>query len=763
MNNRKALFLVLILCFLNTFEIISQTIQQEQQPLTTILKRLESRYNVSFSYADNHIKNISSPLPNNTLSLEEALRILEKHTHLQFETLNNRFVVITKPQTNPPKVEQLDEVFITKYLIKGLSISKQGHLIIKPKEFDLLPGLTEPDVLQTIQTLPSVLSVDETVSNINVRGGTHDQNLILWEGIKMYQSGHFFGLISAFNPYLTEKIQVTKNGSSAKYGDGVSSVIDMQLTDSIEQKSSYGVGVNLISVDGFAKTPISKNSNIQIAARRSLTDAVKTPTYNQYTKRVFQDSDLSNTISSDETFYFYDVSAKYLHNVSPKDKFQVYGTLSKNTLDYKEQANINENTSASGSYLKQVNLAGGLSYSRHWNTKLTTTAEAYISNYNLNAANVDLANNQRLKQENEVFENTFKLHVDYSVSPYLKLEGGYQFFEVGISNFEDVNNPPFNSYIKEVIRTHSGYVEGQLSTKNQKTLLKIGARTNYISKFKTLLVEPRARFNQQFLTFFKVELLGELKSQTTSQIIDLQKDFLGIEKRRWVLANNTTIPIIKSKQASLGLHFNKNRLLVSAEGFIKHVDGITTRSQGFQNQYQFTNATGRYKTYGIDFLINKHFNNLSTWLSYTYSKNDYVFKSLNNNHSFPNNIDIRHQLSFAGSYAINRFKIALGLNWHTGRPYTPPKEFNQTQNTTINYQSSNSQHLNDYFRTDISTTYTFSIFKNKQAVLGASVWNVLNRKNIINTYYTLEDSNTVNKVENTSLGITPNFSFRVNL
>ncbi|WP_240640234.1 TonB-dependent receptor plug domain-containing protein [Mangrovimonas spongiae] len=763
MNNRKALFLVLILCFLNTFEIISQTIQQEQQPLTTILKRLESRYNVSFSYADNHIKNISSPLPNNTLSLEEALGILEKHTLLQFETLNNRFVVITKPQTTPPKVEQLDEVFITKYLTKGLSISKQGHLIIKPKEFDLLPGLTEPDVLQTIQTLPSILSVDETVSNINVRGGTHDQNLILWEGIKMYQSGHFFGLISAFNPYLTEKIQVTKNGSSAKYGDGVSSVIDMQLTDSIEQKSSYGAGVNLISIDGFAKTPISNNSSIQIAARRSLTDAVKTPTYNQYTKRVFQDSDLSNTISSDETFYFYDISAKYLHNVSPKDKFQVYGTLSKNTLDYKEQANINGNTTASDSYLKQVNLAGGLSYSRHWNNKLTTTAEAYISNYNLNAANVDLVNKQRLKQENEVFENTFKLHLDYSVSPYLKLEGGYQFFEVGISNFEDVNNPPFNSYIKEVIRTHSGYVEGQLSTKNQKTLLKIGARTNYISKFKTLLVEPRVRFNQKFLNFFKVELLGELKSQTTSQIIDLQKDFLGIEKRRWVLANNTTIPIIKSKQASLGLHFNKNRLLVSAEGFIKHVDGITTRSQGFQNQYQFTNATGHYKTYGIDFLINKHFNNLSTWLSYTYSKNDYVFRSLNNNHSFPNNIDIRHQLSFAGSYAINRFKIALGLNWHTGRPYTTPKEFNQIQNTSINYQSPNSQHLNDYLRTDISTTYTFSIFKNKQAVLGASVWNVLNRKNIINTYYTLEDSNTVNKVENTSLGITPNFSFRVNL
>ena len=96
-----------------------------------------------------------------------------------------------------------------------------------------------------------------------------------------------------------------------------------------------------------------------------------------------------------------------------------------------------------------------------------------------------------------------------------------------------------------------------------------------------------------------MEILGEFKHQTTSQTVDLQNDFLGIENRRWVLANSNTetinangklifpVPVLRSKQASAGLHYNKKQFLISAEAFIKNVDGITSRSQSFQNQFQF--------------------------------------------------------------------------------------------------------------------------------------------------------------------------------
>ena len=212
---------------------------------------------------------------------------------------------------------------------------------------------------------------------------------------------------------------------------------------------------------------------------------------------------------------------------------------------------------------------------------------------------------------------------------------------------------------------------------------------------------------------------------------------------------------------STGLNFKKNGLLISAEGYFKQVEGITARSQGFQNQFQFVNAIGTYEIKGVDFLINKQFANASTWLSYSYSQNDYTFDSLNNGNSFPNNADLRHAITFAGTYNIGDLKLALGANWRTGKPFTAVDELNAIEEDEINFNAPNQNNLDDYLRIDFSTTYNFDLGRNTKAKVGLSVWNVLNKNNNLNTYYTLSED-TVNQIENQSLGITPNVSFRVN-
>ncbi|WP_246067698.1 TonB-dependent receptor plug domain-containing protein [Changchengzhania lutea] len=758
-----------ILFFLNVANLKAQTIQEEKQLLVTVLKTLETRYNISFSFADDTIKDKRIKNPDTLLSLEDVLNLLEKETFLDFQLLDNRFVVIKKiDQGNPlHRVQNLDEVIITNYLTRGITKLNDGSVTVKPDSFGILPGLIEPDVLQTIQALPGVMSIDETVSNINIRGGTHDQNLLLWDGIKMYQSGHFFGLISAFNPYITEQVTVYKNGTSAKYGDGISSIIDIQLPNKLDQQFKAGAGFNLINADVYAKIPLSKKTELQVSTRRSITDLITTPTYDQYFNRVFQDSDLSNSnpnsISKNESFYFYDITAKFLYDISKKDKIRFHFLNVNNRLDYEEQATINDRNEALNSNLSQQNLATGITYSRNWNPKLSSTAQVYMSHYDLDATNFDIINDQRLIQENEVYDGSFKLDMTYMLNNQFNINGGYQFTEVGISNLEDVNNPEFRSYIKEVIRSHSAYGETGFLSNNAKTKLTLGTRLNYINKFNMFFAEPRLSLSQRFFNYFRFELLGEFKSQTTSQIIDLQNDFLGIEKRRWVLSNNDNIPVIKSKQVSLGVHFNKNKLLISAEGYIKKVDSITTRSQGFQNQYQFTNSIGSYEIKGVDVLLNKQFNNvISTWISYSYSTNNYTFKKLNDGNSFPNNADVRHSITFGGTYTYNDLKVALGLNWHTGKPTTQPVTNDDTNSfDAIEYQLPNSTRIEDYLRADCSATYVFDISHKVHAQIGASVWNVLNKKNIINKYYSLDDKNEVIPVENQSLGITPNLSFRV--
>ena len=617
----------------------AQTIQKEKHPLITVLRQIEKKFNISFSYVDETIKNKQAKPLKDGLTLQEALEFLKLETNLDYELLDNRFVVvkIPKKESSLSNTQRLQEVIINNYLTSGITKLNDGSINIKPETFGILPGLIEPDVLQTIQALPGVLSTDETVSNINVRGGTHDQNLILWDGIKMYQSGHFFGLISAFNPYTTKRINLYKNGTRAKYGDGISSIIDMQLPDDIDNEFKAGGGFNLINADGFAKIPISKKTELQISTRRSLTDLINTSTYNQYFKRIFQDSDFNkskgsdNAISQNESFYFYDVTAKFLYDVTAKDKVRLHFYNVSNELNYDEQSIINDRNEALNSKLTQRNSAIGLTYIRDWTNKFSTTSQIYVSNYDLDAINFDVLNNQRLIQENEVYDGSAKIDANYKLNRQFTINGGYQFTEVGISNLEDVNNPDFRSYIKEVIRSHAVYGEINFLSNNAKTRINLGGRLNYIKKFDMLFAEPRLNFSQRFLNHFRFEILGEFKSQTTSQIIDLQNDFLGIENRRWVLSNNNTIPVIKSKQLSGGVHFNKNKFLISAEAYIKNADGITTRSQGFQNQYQFVNAIGSYKIKGIDFLLNKQFNNIiSTWVSYSYSTNNYTFNELNN-------------------------------------------------------------------------------------------------------------------------------------
>lgn len=763
----KATYIFIIsLFFIATNICSSQTNKQKKQDLAAILKGIETQYSITFSYADSNIRDQQIIPPSKDLSLNQVIVYLGNETGLVFKKLdNNTFVIQRTGFSDITKTQYLEEVLLTNYLTQGISLKTDGTSQINLNEFGILPGLIEPDILQTIQALPGIISVDERVSNLNIRGGTNDQNLILWDGVKMYQSGHFFGLISAFNPSLIDYVTVSKNGTSAQYGDGVSGTINMQSYQDVTNNFHGGIGVNLIASDGFVKIPINKKLDLHVSARRSLTDAFKTPTYKQYFKRIFQDSDLNNHseegISNDERFYFYDTSAKLIYDISENDKLQISALKIYNSLDYEEFASNQNTNKSSNSELTQGSLVFNAEYTRNWSSKLQTTLQAYFSEYSLHSTNRDINNNQQLIQENKVTDGSFKAHVTYKIDNQLNYIGGYQYSEIGMGNLEDVSNPPFRRYIKDVLRSHSIFNELTFKSKSSNTQARIGLRANYIEQFSDFFLEPRLSFNQTLWDYFRIEVLAELKSQTASQIIDLQNDFLGIEKKRWVLANNSDIPIIQSKQFSTGIHFNKNMLLVSLEGYIKKVDGITTRSQGFQNQFQYTNDIGSYTVTGLDFLINKQFNQFSTWFSYSLSKNNYTFENLNNGESFPNNVDIRHQLTFAGTYTLNDFKMGVGLNWHSGKPVTTINS-DQSTNSEITFNNPNSENLPNYLRADCSATYNFKLSNRFKADVGVSVWNIFNTKNTLNSYYTRTSNDELFQIENRSLGITPNITFRIN-
>lgn len=669
---------------------------------------------------------------------------------------NNHYLV--------PKVEHISEIVIRNYLTKGIRKTITGSFEIDYKNFGILPGLIEPDVLQTLQSLPGVQSIDETVSNINIRGGSHHENLILWDGMKMYQSGHFFGLISAFNPHLTKKVILTKNGTHANLTDGVSGTILMFTDDKLNHKFKTAIGLNLINADALLDIPLGKYSSVQLSARKSISDFLQTPTYKQYFEKAFQNTEVvnnsENVINSNDKFSFYDVNIRWLYHLSQYDKIRINLLTFNNKLFFLENAFVGGNEESRESSASQNNLAAGIFYNRIWSDRFSTDLQLYATKYLLESTNFDILNQQRLIQENEVLEESIKLDSKYLLTDNLTLYNGYQYIETGVSNLQDVDNPLYRSTIKEVIRSHGLSSQIRYRSVSKNTNISAGIRLNYIEKFGLFLPEPRWSFSQRFLDSFTLEVLGEFKHQTTTQVIDFQNDFLGVENRRWLLANNDDIPVTKSKQVAVGLHFSKKGWLVSAESYYKFVDGITTRSQGFQNQYRFTKTNGNYTVLGVDFLINNRFKNVSTWLSYSYVDNVYTFKELPEI-KFPNNIDITHAVSLASTYSLNKFKISAGLNWHSGKPTTQPVTGNEIIDNEINYQFANSSRLIDYMRVDVSAQYDFNMSKKVKAHAGISVWNFLNQKNEINSYYQLSNNTNVDQILQSSLGLTPNISFRV--
>ncbi|WP_181369461.1 TonB-dependent receptor [Flavobacterium album] len=665
------------------------------------------------------------------------------------------------------EVTELKEVIAERYLAAGISRKENGELVVKPRKFGILPGLTEPDVLQTMQQLPGVISIDETVSNINVRGGTHDQNLFLWNGIRMFQTSHFFGLLSAFNPLQATTISIFKNGSPSYYGESVSSAVDISThTPNPENKNI--VAVDMINAAFLASVNLTTKDFLQVSGRRTYSDLWATPTFGEYRNRILQNTTITNVlqdqqvkVASDEKFYFYDLSLSYRHTLNEKHALFVDGIAMSNNLDifqHTETADKNGN-------LSQGTVGGSATLKSKWDENNTSEVQVYVSSHDMDASNESIENEQATRQSNTIFDKGIRLNYGRLLSQNLHISAGYQFNEVSVRNFDEVNIPAFSKNEKLVSVSHAVTGQGNYASADGKTKISLGIRGNYFDKYRLFMAEPRVVFSRLLKEGLTLEVSAERKSQAISQVIDQQQDFLGIEKRRWVLADGNNIPVQKSTQASLGLTYSKRGWLATIEGFYKKVAGITSDSQDFQNQFEFDNSTGSYRVLGYEVLLQKKFSRFYTWISYTYNDNRYKFDSFVPP-GFANNFAVSHAVTSAGIYEWDNFRFALGTKWRTGSPQTEPLSFsidpNNPANSQIIYKAPNSSRLSDNLQVNLSASKTWSLGKKTLFTASCSVLNILDRHNVISRYYRInKSSNAVESVNTYGLGRTPNLSVKL--
>jgi len=783
----KIRFLIITLFFsLITFSQERVLVNYSDAPLSTVLSDIEAKFQIKFSFKSQLIKNLKVNLKKENTTLEEILTALTEQTKLVYKKISNRYYLVKKDgRINLGKLQELEEVLISEYPTLGIKKKRDGSVSIVPEKLGILPGLTEPDVLQSLQILPGVQSPDETASGLFIRGATPDQNLVLWDGIKMYYSGHFFGLLSAFNPYITKEISLSKNGARARYGNAVSGVVDITSTPEIPKTIQGGFGLNLINADAYLKAPITKDIGVVISARRSFTDVFKSVTFNNLSDRIFQNittftdnvqDDIQIMSSRDDIFYFGDYTAKIIAKLSSKDKLTFSTLYAKNNLHYRFEAQDNIETSEDMLDIK--NEGGSLTWNRQFNDKLSLNTQAYFSNFKLGyrGEKTFLDFIEEGRKRNDVKEVGFSFETDYSFNKTHKLFSGYQFSSTQVDyflfSFSEVFGITSTAEEADHNNTHALFSEYQYNTKKVK--FTAGIRANNYSNVKKTYIEPRLRSEVKLNDNFSVKAALESRSQPISQIIEFQSSQLGfaIENQIWVLADKEAFPIQRSQQYSAGILYNKNNWGIDIEGYYRDITGLTTIARGLENISDFFQE-GESDVFGVDILVKKKMNNYRTWMGYSYLNNKIVVDGFNDNRAVPGDFDTTHNFTWSHAYKWKSLEFSLGWKYRTGTPYNPLNSIITDADgfLVFNFGETNSERLPNYHRLDFSSTYRFKFSKKGKlrGKLGVSLLNVYNQKNILRRQFgigealdeTERPNYQIRQVDNVSLGLTPNVLFRV--
>ena len=652
------------------------------------------------------------------------------------------------------------------YLSDGIYKAIDGSIVLAVDPLRMLPGMTEPDILQSLKFLPGIQSTNESLADLNIRGGTSDQNLLLYNDVRVYQPGHFFGLISVFNPQIVDEARLIKDGTSVRYGDAASGVIALTSREAIPDKIKVATGVSMLNADASITLPINDQSAITIGSRRSVGDLLKTPTYNSYFNRAFEftevnpngsdvNSDVANT---DQQFTFFDAQAQYVYRFKDhRNRLKIFGMMIGNDLSFTEHAMFNGANQSRKSSLSQQSQMGAFDLLKWWRPAINTRFIASYSQYDLRGNNSDILQNQELIQHNQIQDYQLKVETRWQLNDETDVLFGYQGNNVGLLNVNELNNPFIKSEVKRVLTTHVLF--GELYTRFAGFDLQMGTRNVYFFEKNRLLIEPRIRIYRHLTRMVGVEMTGEVKSQSLFHKVDLQTDFLGVEKRRWYLEDRARFEPVVSRQFTAGILFEENGFLIDAKGYIKDVQEISTYSQDFVNQFRQVAENGSYHVKGIDVLINYRWSAWNAWTSYAYMDNYFHFPNLVPP-SFLNNTSIPRNISSGFSFKNNHWDLSSGVNWHMGRPYTTVTA-DSVVNNLIVFDYPNSNRLPAYFRWDASAQYQWQWSTGWKAVLGVSIWNLTNRQNLINRYFRLQDDFTLNRTDRPALPLTINVVVRL--
>jgi hypothetical protein len=647
----------------------------------------------------------------------------------------------------------LDEVVIQDKSNRESVTSNIGRVEISMKEIKRMPSfMGEVDLIKQIQILPGVTTAGEAASGFNVRGGSADQNLILYDGMPIFNSSHVFGFFSAFNSEAIRDVTFYRGGIPAEFGGRISSVLDIHSKEGSYEKWSGGAGIGLVTSNFHIGGPIVKD-------KTSLSASFRT-TYSDYLINSIRTNYVDLTNSS---VTFYDGSLKLSHQFSKRTKISFSGYISKDQFKLQGDTTYRWN-----------NFLGSMQLDHIFNPKLNATLHAGYGTYGYEVTDDNKANGFNLSYK--ITYPSLKADLHYSHKKH-KLTFGAQVQYYGFNpGTLKPNSPTSNikyTQIENQQAIESALYLGDSYTINDKINIEAGLRFSMFSAMgpgSVYLYKPGLPLELPNLIDTLTYKSGEnIKSYngleprlsfrySLSPTSSLKLGYNRIYQYLQLVTNTTAITPIDiwqpsgyyfkpqvADQISIGyFHTSKAKMYDAfVEVYYKKIDNILDFKDGarliLNHQIETDLLQGQGLAYGVETQLTKSLGRLTGSIGYTYSRSLRTIQgptsseSINGGKTYPSNYDQPHIVNIAWKYNISRRYFFTGnFTYRTGRPVTTPLSGFTIDNISVsNFSERNEYRIPDYHRLDIALVLEGS-HKRKKLFDGTwtfSIYNVYGRHN----------------------------------
>ena len=603
-----------------------------------------------------------------------------------------------------------------KFYKKAVDVST-SYFNTQYEEIRKNPGSFE-DVIKYYTTAPGVVTGNDNYNQLLVRGGAPFENLILIDGFEIPNPNHYGppgssnGALSYINSKLIGEVDFYTGGFPARYGDKLSSVMDIKLREGNKNKHIRDINISVTGFGGFLEGPLTKNGSYMFAARKSYFELVK------------------DKLATDLLPDYWDLNGKLNFRLSRNEDISFTGLY---VIDHAEAyQNMTGNKYDS---VDMVLFNGSVKYSREEKKHKFSSVTGYsISKYDVRYQLYDLEIKDRYVSSAQSFTLHLSRYFDADIVTGLK----YYFSEFKVYHSNTINESNFfvpgmniDTEVKTVklyggINITSTLINGRLT-------LNTGARLDYFAYMnRPYSVSPR------FGALFR---LWDNTNITANAGIYFQAPELS-----WLVTypENRDLDYIRCDEAVLGIeYFPGYNIKLSAEGYLKQYYNYPVSV--YNPYYIFINngvslypnfldkavSAGKGYYTGVDVVLEKKNSGSGLYWSAAYSFSHSKFLSLVGDYQ-PLEFDVGSQLNLIAGY---KFKFGLSLSGHFkytgGRPYTP---YDQVVSQHYGHgifilEEYNKARMPEYVRLDIRIEQQLHPWKTDLTVY-IEVLNVLDRKNL---------------------------------